>query len=125
MAADRGALRAAAARWLALAACVRPRGAASDPADVVRFGFTVGKRQARRSVERALVKRVLREAARAAAPALRRSLGAAHALDVVLRLKAPFPARDALSLPSFKRALRAEADTLLTQLARTVARTAS
>jgi RNase P protein component len=81
----------------------------------VRFGVTVGKRNARRAVERALVKRVLREAARHAAPALETAAGA-HCVDVVLRLKQPCPAKAALARPLFKRQLRAEADALLAQL---------
>lgn len=56
----------------------------------LRFGITVGKKNAHRSVDRALVKRILREAARKQAPALicllnEKSLG----LDVSLRLRAP------------------------------------
>lgn len=81
------------------------------PARRVRFGLTVGKRLARRSVDRVLIKRILREAARHSAPELE---ALAHApFDVVLRLKAPLPAQDSLPRGQLKRALRADADTLL------------
>lgn len=90
--------------------------AAAAPDARVRFGFTVGKRNARRAVERAAVKRVLREAARQAALALDAAAGP-RAVDVVLRLKAPCPAKEQLPRPLFKRELRAEADALLAQLA--------
>jgi RNase P protein component len=83
----------------------------------VRFGFTVGRRQARRAVERVMVKRVLREAARNGAGALR-ELARDGSLDVVLRLRAPLPERSEMSLALVKRSLRAEADSLLSQLAR-------
>jgi ribonuclease P protein component len=82
----------------------------------VRFGLTVGKRNARRAVERALIKRVLRESARHAAPALDRA-ACRRRVDLVLRLKAPCPVVGELTRPQFKRVLRAEADSLLAQLA--------
>ena len=56
----------------------------------LRFGITVGKKNAHRSVDRALVKRILREAARQQAPDLvarLRELGVG--LDVSLRLRVP------------------------------------
>jgi ribonuclease P protein component len=81
------------------------------PARRVRFGLTVGKRLARRSVDRVLVKRILREAARHSAPDLEAL--ARMPFDVVLRLKAPLPAQDALPRGQLKRALRADADMLL------------
>ena len=57
----------------------------------VRFGFTVGKHNVPRSVDRALVKRVLRECARHELPAIarlcrERGVG----MDVSLRLRSPF-----------------------------------
>ena len=78
----------------------------------IRVGITVAKRFARRAVDRASVKRVLREAARAALPALPRD----RALHIVLRLNAAVP--DVASLPraQFKRALRRDADALLARL---------
>lgn len=80
-----------------------------------RFGITVGKRNARRSVDRALIKRVLRESARHAAPALDAAAGD-RCIDVVLRLKAPCPPKAAMPRPQLKAALRREADELLVQL---------
>ncbi len=91
-----------------------PAGSASSVR--VRFGITVGKRNARRAVQRALVKRIAREALRHAAPALERAAGG-RAVDLVMRLKAPFPQPEAMPLAPFKRALRAEADQLLAMMA--------
>jgi RNase P protein component len=86
------------------------------PALRSRFGITVGKRNARLAVDRALIKRVLREAARHAAPALDAAAGDRR-VDVVLRLKAPCPTKSALPRPQLKKLLRQEADELLAQLA--------
>ena len=56
----------------------------------LRFGVTVGKKNAKRAVDRALVKRILRESARMQAPALLTMLGQRGlGLDVSLRLKTP------------------------------------
>ena len=87
----------------------------------LRFGITVGKKNAHRSVDRALVKRILREAARQQAPDLvarLRELGVG--LDVSLRLRVPLnsvPGRD-----QGVRALRAElgrdAELLVSQVSR-------
>jgi ribonuclease P protein component len=85
--------------------------------DCVRFGFTVGRRQARLAVQRALVKRVLREAARNAAGTLR-PLVLDRSVDIVLRLRSPLPDRCQMSRDRLKRALRSEADSLMAQLAR-------
>jgi len=91
--------------------------ATAGPVDVrVRFGITVGKRSARLSVLRALVKRVLREAARHAAPALDIAAGPRR-VDVVIRLKSPLPSKAAMTRPQLKLVLREEADGLLAQLA--------
>jgi RNase P protein component len=79
----------------------------------VRFGLTVGKRLARRSVDRVLVKRILREAARHATPEL--AAVATSGLDIVVRLKAPLPARET-TRGELKRALRADADAVLHRL---------
>lgn len=88
----------------------------------VRFGVTVGKRNARRAVDRALVKRILREAGRRAAPTLENACRERHVrLDVAFRLKA---ARDrspdgaSTSLKAWRHALREEAEALLERLAR-------
>lgn len=104
----------AARRWLALSS--RWQAGRSG----VRFGFTVGKRNARRAVDRATVKRILREACRHARAELE-AASAGRVLDVVLRLKSPLPERDALPHAELKRALRAEADALLAELKRRVA----
>jgi ribonuclease P protein component len=85
----------------------------------LRFGIAVPRRQARRAVARNMVKRVLREAARAALPAL---LGAcrerAARADVLLRLKRALPGAATVNWVSLKRELRAEADELMGQLER-------
>ena len=80
----------------------------------VRFGLTVGKRLARRSVDRVLIKRILREAARHSAPGL--SAVAAIDMDIVLRLKAPLPPHETIPRGQLKRALRADADSILLRL---------
>jgi ribonuclease P protein component len=101
-------------RWFVLTARpieVPSSEAGRTPARGVRFGLTVGTRLARRSVDRVLVKRILREAARHSAPDLEAL--ARTPFDVVLRLKAPLPAQDVLPRGQLKRALRTDADTLL------------
>jgi ribonuclease P protein component len=81
----------------------------------VRFGFTVGRRHARRAVDRVLVKRLLRESARLAAPVLlERARG--RSVDVVMRLRNPLPDADKMALADVKRSLRKEADALLGRL---------
>lgn len=53
----------------------------------LRFGFTVGKKKARRSVDRVLIKRVLRESARNKIPSFIPFLGQRDlGIDVSLRL---------------------------------------
>ena len=94
--------------WLAMTA--RP---AEDDASS-RVGVTVAKRFARRAVDRASVKRVLREAARAALPDLPRD----PVLHIVLRLNAVVPDVAALPRAQFKRAVRRDADALLARLRR-------
>lgn len=89
-------------------------------ARAVRFGFTVGRRQARRAVQRVMVKRVLRESARHAAESLRQ-VARGRQIDVVLRLRSPLPDPSQMGLPQLKRSLRAEADSLIEQLARHLA----
>lgn len=118
----------AARNWVSVAARMS---AAPSPASAAaalrpircRFGVTVGKRNAPRSVDRSLVKRVLREAARHAAVALDDAAGVQGVqLDVVLRLKAAVPATGALARSQLKRELRAEADALLALLVRQLSR---
>lgn len=92
--------------------------------DPVRFGFTVGKRYERRSVMRALVKRVMREACRHALPSLV-AAGPGVRIDVVMRLKAPLPDRSQMGLAPLKRELRRQADALLASLRRALQARAS
>lgn len=124
-------------RWLALQARLEP-GAPSEAASAsaatprvpvtaatdrspprsvssMRIGLTIAKRNARRAVDRARIKRVLREALRAAAPGVQ-AAAAPHGIDVVLRLRAPWPAVDPVGHAERARALRAEADQLLVDL---------
>lgn len=95
-------------RWLTLTAAERP----SDSPAGLRFGFTVGKANARRGVDRVLVKRILRESARhgqaAASPEAR--------LDLVIRLKRKLPALGIdVHLDDFKKEMREDCDHLLAQ----------
>ncbi len=63
---------------------------AHKQAGLVRFGFTVGKKNVKRSVDRALVKRIMRECARKALPEMRHvctRLGLG--LDISLRYRTP------------------------------------
>jgi ribonuclease P protein component len=85
-----------------------------------RLGITVGKRMARRSIDRALVKRIVREAFRNAALTLdRAAVCAGVVVDVSVRLKAPLgepgtPRRPGLA--ALRRVMRSEADALLDAL---------
>lgn len=119
LAAPRSHSLRAARHWLSMTAAW-----ASSEQPAVRFGATVGKRNARRAIDRAVVKRILREAGRHAAPALelacaRRGLR----LDVAFRLKSSRDrsAEAQPALPAWRRALRDEADALLDRLGRHLA----
>jgi ribonuclease P protein component len=107
----------AAGEWLSMSAAWSTAAGARR----VRLGITVGKRMARRSLDRALVKRQVREAFRHAAPALdRAALRAGAAVDVSLRLKSPLGTPGSARRPgltALRRALRADADGLLLALA--------
>ncbi len=139
VAAERATWRAA-RQWIAAAARIAPQSGSGSAARIsgdsvehpastdqfadrfdsqagVRFGFTVGRRQARRAVQRVMVKRVLREAARHAAPMLR-PLVRQCSVDVVMRLRSSLPEASQMGLAELKRSLRAEADSLIAQLAR-------
>ncbi len=86
------------------------------PAGSVRFGVTVGKRNARRSVDRTLIKRIVREACRHQAAAFEAQAAQASAsVAVAVRLKSPLvDARgEALAMRAWRRQVRAEADDLL------------
>lgn len=97
----------------------------SEAPGVLRFGVTVGKKNAPRSVDRVLVKRILRESARMQAPALlvmldQRELG----LDVSLRLKSPLSAAGGrAAVGALKKALREDADRVMREVCRRVRRT--
>jgi ribonuclease P protein component len=89
----------------------------------VRFGSTVGKRNARRAVDRNLVKRIVREAARRAVPELEAAcLRRGLRLDVSFRLKAARVAgKEPTSVTAWRQSLREEAETLLERLGRHLA----
>lgn len=91
-------------------------------APAVRFGATVGKRNARRAIDRALVKRILREAGRHAAPALEAACAQRGLqLDIAFRLKTRRDrsnAGEAVAVTLWRRAVRDEADALLEHLGR-------
>ena len=97
------------AAWV-VNAVIRP------PAGSVRFGVTVGKRNARRSVDRALIKRIVRETCRHQAAAFEVQAAQASArIDVAVRLKAPLvdTRGEALAMRAWRRQVRAEAEDLL------------
>ena len=85
----------------------------------LRIGITVGKKNAHRSVDRALVKRTLRETARHQAPYLIALLcDTGVGLDVSLRLKkalSTIPGTDT-GVRALKQALREDAQELMTRL---------
>ena len=87
----------------------------------LRYGITVGKRNAHRSVDRALVKRTLREAARKQAPALAALLGEQGVgLDVSLRLKVSLKEIPGIDqgVCALKQSLRNDAQALMETLQR-------
>ena len=85
----------------------------------LRIGITVGKKNAHRSVDRALVKRILREAARTQAPTLFAQLREMDlGLDVSLRLKKPLktvPGRD-VGVNALKKSLNEDVARLMMEL---------
>lgn len=86
------------------------------PAGGARLGITVSKRMARRAIDRALVKRVVRESFRRSAPAMGDAAVAAGVrVDISVRLKRPVGLPGAAGRPALTRwrqALRSEADAL-------------
>ncbi|MDL2058840.1 ribonuclease P protein component [Mesosutterella sp. AGMB02718] len=95
-------------KWLALTALLQTT---PLPQTGLRFGFTVGKLNAHRGVDRVLIKRILRESARHQQHELRYE----HvSLDVILRLRRKIPSlgKD-ISLKTFKKELRSDCDQLL------------
>lgn len=103
-------------QMLSLSATLTDVAAAGSTAGHVRFGVTVGKRNARRSVDRALIKRIVREACRHQASAFEaHAAQGAVRIDVVVRLKSPLTDGNgqALAMTQWRRQVRAEADALL------------
>ena len=84
----------------------------------MRIGVTVGKKNAPLSVDRAIVKRQLREIFRLHLPMLRQVLPDGVGLDVSLRLKVPLKGLSPKSRTDLKRRLRADADGLLNEVVR-------
>jgi len=83
----------------------------------LRFGLTVGKINARRSVDRVLIKRILREVARHRAADIESVLSEDKGIDVTIRLKKKIPKIGIeVSLDGFKKSLGDDADFLLTLL---------
>ena len=83
----------------------------------MRIGVTVGKKNAPLSVDRAIVKRQLREIFRLHLPMLRQVLPDGVGLDVSLRLKVPLKGLSPKSRTDLKRR-RADADGLLNEVVR-------
>jgi ribonuclease P protein component len=104
----------AARQMLSISAAWTAAGAISDSAASVRFGVTVGKRNARRSVDRALVRRIVREACRQHASAFERC-AVPQRIDISLRLRSPLvdAQGEPLAMRSWRRQVRTEADALL------------
>lgn len=98
---------------------------ATPAAARVRLGITVGKRNARRAVDRALIKRIVREAFRAVRPGLEKALGAGS-LDINVRLSTPLGAgreeaaagAARASVTQLRRSVRGDADRLFGHLMR-------
>ncbi len=92
----------------------------------LRIGVTVGKRNCPRSIDRALIKRILKEAARHRAPQLQALLAthAPHGLDLSLRLRTPYKAivAELGAMPAIRQRLRRDADALFDRLERQVRR---
>lgn len=103
--------------WLALGARLVRReeapGKGGEPCLRLRLGLTVPRRYAKRAVDRNLVKRVVREATRAARPVIEAKAQRFSQVDVVIRLKAPLPPVADCSRRQLKLQLRQEADALL------------
>lgn len=106
-------------QMLSINAAWVPAQSATDkagPTGGVRFGVTVGKRNARRSVDRVLVKRIVREACRHRADAFEESAARSFVrIDIALRLKSPLVDKRGapLAMRAWRRQIRADADSLL------------
>lgn len=91
----------------------------SGSTGAVRFGVTVGKRNARRAVDRALIRRVVREACRHHASVFERCVAPSGiSVDIALRMKSPLADSQgrALAMAQWRRHLRVEADALLSHV---------
>ncbi len=88
----------------------------------VRLGITVGKRNARRAVDRSLVKRVVRESFRVARSDLEAAIGP-MAVDISVRLSAPLrvDAVASTGASQLRRTVRGDADRLFQSLAKRLA----
>lgn len=103
------------AAWVTAAS----RSLSGTKSGAVRFGVTVGKRNARRSVDRTLVKRIVREACRHRAAAFEDCAAQASArIDIALRLKAPLVNEHGapVAMRVWRRQIRADADSLLEEV---------
>jgi len=118
--ADRAHSMRAAGQWLSMTAAWNPVLPGS-----VRLGITASKRMARRAIDRALVKRIVREAFRHAAPGIERvAASSGVGVDISVRLKRPVALPDDPQRPAltpWRRALRAEADELLRSITSRIA----
>jgi ribonuclease P protein component len=106
----------AARRFLGVIAGWTPVNGDNHSTPSVRFGVIVGRRNVARAVDRALVKRIAREAYRHQACMFDdRSARLAVCVDVVLRVKSPLLDTDGapLAMRQWRRQLRSEADDLL------------
>lgn len=84
----------------------------------IRIGVTVGKRNAPLSVDRAIVKRSLREAARLCLPELVALIGIDGGIDVSLRLKTALQTLEVRSRNELKQRLRDDACALMAEVLR-------
>ena len=103
------------AAWVTAAS----RSLSGTKSGAVRFGVTVGKRNARRSVDRTLVKRIVREACRRRAAAFEDCAAQASArIDIALRLKASLVNEHGapVAMRVWRRQIRADADSLLEEV---------
>jgi ribonuclease P protein component len=100
-------------RWLAMTAAWT-----ALPAGGARLGLTISKRMARRAIDRALVKRIVREAFRHRITELEQLAAAASVrIDISVRLRraAGLPDAQRPPLPAWRRELRRDADQLLAE----------
>jgi ribonuclease P protein component len=125
LAADRAHSMRAAGKWLSMTASWNPVLPGSVRLGSVRLGITVSKRMARRAIDRALVKRIAREAFRHAAPGIERvAANSGVGVDISVRLKRPVALPDDPQRPAltpWRRALRTEADELLASVTSRIA----